>query len=203
MLSLFLILIYYSMFIYSNVFNGAVLEVINISVFVLLFILSIYYNKSNINKGIKSLRNDIKKHYKRIIVYSIITLITYSIVSIILGYFLENVITEETVADSNVIRVVINLLIWAPLTEELIFRCSLKKDIKNDTIFILISPLLFAGVHVLGNGLNLITLISSIPYILIGIYFTLLYIKIDNIIINILMHLLVNVIGVVMIISML
>ena len=203
MLSLFLILIYYSMFIYSNVFNGVVLEVINISVFVLLFILSIYYNKSNINKGIKSLRNDIKKHYKRIIVYSIITLITYSIVSIILGYFLENVITEETVADSNVIRVVINLLIWAPLTEELIFRCSLKKDIKNNTIFILISPLLFAGVHVLGNGLNLITLISSIPYILIGIYFTLLYIKIDNIIINILMHLLINVIGVVMIISML
>ena len=119
MLSLFLILIYYSMFIYSNVFNGAVLEVINISIFVLLFILSIYYNKSNINKGIKSLRNDIKKHYKRIIIYSIITLITYSIVSIILGYFLENVITEETVADSNVIRVVINLLIWSPLTEEI------------------------------------------------------------------------------------
>ena len=203
MLSLFLILIYYSMFIYSNVFNGAVLEVINISVFVLLFILSIYYNKSNINKGIKSLRNDIKRHYKRIIIYSIITLIVYSIVSIILGYFLGNVITEETVADSNVIRVVINLLIWAPLTEELIFRCSLKKDVKNNTIFILISPLLFAGVHVLGNGLNLITLISSIPYIVIGIYLTLLYIKIDNIIINILMHLLINVIGVVMIISML
>ena len=203
MLSLFLILIYYSMFIYSNVFNGAVLEVINISVFVMLFILSIYYNKSNINKGIKSLRNDIKKHYKRIIIYSIITLIAYSIVSIILGYFLENVITEETVADSNVIRVVINLLIWAPLTEELIFRCSLKQDVKNNIIFILISPLLFAGVHVLGNGLNLITLISSIPYIVIGIYLTLLYIKIDNIIINILMHLLINVIGVVMIISML
>ena len=203
MLSLFLILIYYSLFIYSNVFNGAVLEVINISVFVLLFILSIYYNKSNINKGIKSLRNNIEKHYKRIIIYSIITLITYLIVSIILGYFLESTITEETVADSNVIRVVINLLIWAPLTEELIFRCSLKQDIKNDTIFILISSLLFAGVHVLGNGLNLITLISSIPYILIGIYLTLLYIKIDNIIINILMHLLINVIGVVMIISML
>ena len=203
MLSLFLILIYYSMFIYSNVFNGTVLEVINIGIFVLLFILSIYYNKSNIDKGIKSLKKDIKKHYKRIIVYSIITLIAYSTVSIILGYFLENVITEETVADSNVIRVVINLLIWAPLTEELIFRCSLKKDVKNNTIFILISPLLFAGVHVLGNGLNLITLISSIPYILIGIYLTLLYIKIDNIIINILMHLLINVIGVLMIISML
>ena len=120
-----------------------------------------------------------------------------------MGYFLENVITEETVADSNVIRIVINLLIWAPLTEELIFRCSLKKDVKNNTIFILISPLLFAGVHVLGNGLNLITLISSIPYILIGFYLTLLYIKIDNIIINILMHLLINVIGVLMIISML
>ena len=203
MLSLFLILIYYSMFIYSNVFNGTVLEVINISVFVLLFILSIYYNNSNINKGIKSLRNDIKKHYRRIIIYSIITLIAYSIVSIILGYFLGNVITEETVADSNVIRVVINLLIWAPLTEELIFRCSLKQDVKNNIIFILTSPLLFAGVHVLGNGLNLITLISSIPYIVIGIYLTLLYIKIDNIIINILMHLLINVIGVIMIISML
>lgn len=203
MLSLFLILIYYSMFIYSNVFNGTVLEVINIGVFVLLFILSIYYNKSNINKGIKLLKKDIKKHYKRIIIYSIITLIAYSIVSIILGYFLENVITEETVADSNVIRVVINLLIWAPLTEELIFRCSLKKDINSNFIFILISPLLFAGVHVLGNGLNLITLISSLPYIVIGIYFTLLYIKIDNIIINILMHLLINIIGVLMIISML
>ena len=65
-----------------------------------------------------------------------------------------------------------------------------KRVLSAVAIVLIFVPLLFAGVHVLGNGLNLITLISSIPYILIGIYFTLLYIKIDNIIINILMHLL-------------
>ena len=89
-----------------------------------------------------------------------------------------------------------------PITEELLFRSLLNKDIKNKQLLIVLSSILFAGVHVIGNGFNLITLINFIPYFIIGMYLGFLYRKTNNIVINIIMHLLINIIGVVMILTM-
>ena len=203
MISILMILLYYSMFIYGNLIKGPILTIVNLSVFVLLFILTIMFNKTIIKNDLCKLKNDFKTNIKYIIIYSIIAAIGYSVVSILVGSLLDSVvITEESVADSNLIQVFFNLLIWAPITEELLFRSQLNKNIKNKVLFIILSSVLFAGVHVLGNGFNYVTLLSSIPYLVLGIYFALLYKKTNNIIINIVMHLLINVIGVITILSM-
>ena len=203
MISILMILLYYSMFIYGNLIKGPILTIVNLSVFVLLFILTIMFNKTIIKNDLCKLKNDYKTNIKYIIIYSIIAAIGYSVVSILVGSLLDSVvITEESVADSNLIQVFFNLLIWAPITEELLFRSQLNKNIKNKVLFIILSSVLFAGVHVLGNGFNYVTLLSSIPYLVLGIYFALLYKKTNNIIINIVMHLLINVIGVITILSM-
>ena len=203
MISILMILLYYYMFIYGNLIKVPILTIVNLSVFVLLFILTIMFNKTIIKNDLCKLKNDFKTNIKYIIIYSIIAAIGYSVVSILVGSLLDSVvITEESVADSNLIQVFFNLLIWAPITEELLFRSQLNKNIKNKVLFIILSSVLFAGVHVLGNGFNYVTLLSSIPYLVLGIYFALLYKKTNNIIINIVMHLLINVIGVITILSM-
>ena len=203
MISLLLVLLYYSMFVYGNLLKEPLLTIINIIVFVLLFILTLISNKEIIKCDLSKLKKDFKQHIKSIIIYSIIAAIGYFISTIIVGLLYDSmVITEETVADSKLIQVFINLLIWAPITEELLFRSQLNKIIKNKVIFIILSSILFAGVHVLGNGFNYLTLLSAIPYIVIGLYLSILYKKTNNIIINIVMHLLINVIGVITIISM-
>ena len=202
-MSLLLIILYYSMFIYGNMLKGTTLTVVNIMVFSLLFILSVYFNLKLIRKNIKSFKTDIKENIKPIIKYSIIALIGYIIATILVGLLIKtNSINKNTVADSSLLQVFFNLLIWAPITEELIFRALLKKDINNNTLYILMSSLLFAEVHVIGMGFKMNTLISILPYLVLGIYLALLYKKTNNIIINILMHFLINVIGVIMILTM-
>ena len=205
MKSILLLLIYYSMFIYSNYLNGTLFNIVNISMFIILMILSIILNINNIKDNKKSLKDDLKNNKSIIIKYTIIAIISYIISTILVGVIADSanlVISEELVDDSNLIQVFINLLIWAPITEELLFRCLMKKDINNKYLYIILSTLLFVGVHVLGNGLNIITLINSLPFIVMGLYFSILYLKIDNIIINIVMHLFANIVGVVMILSM-
>ena len=130
-------------------------------------------------------------------------IIGYIIATILVGLLVKtNSINKDTVAESSLLQVFFNLLIWAPITEELIFRALLKKDINNNTLYILMSSLLFAEVHVIGMGFKTNALISMLPYLVLGIYLALLYKKTNNIIINILMHFLINVIGVIMILTM-
>lgn len=203
MISLILIILYYSMFIYGNIFKGTTLTVINIMVFGLLMILSIYFNLKLIKKDLKSFNGNIKKNIKPIIKCSVITLIGYIIATVLVGVLVKtNSINKDTVADSNLLQVFFNLLIWAPITEELIFRAQLKKDVGAGLSYVIFSSFLFAEVHVLGNGFNINSMISMIPYLVLGIYLALLYNKTDNIIINMLMHLLINVVGVIMILIM-
>ena len=203
MISLLLVLLYYSMFIYGNLLKEPLLTIINIIVFALLFILTLIFNKEIIKCDLSKLKKDFKINIKSIIVSSLIAVIGYFIATIIVGVIIDSVvITEETVTDSNLIQIFINLLIWAPITEELLFRSQLNKDIKNITLFIILSSVLFAGVHVLGNGLSFITLLTAIPYLVIGLYLSILYKKTNNIIINIIIHLLINIVGVITILLM-
>jgi len=203
MISLILIILYYSMFLYGNILKGTPLTIVNLIVFGLLFILSIYFNIKTIRTDLKSFKVDLKKNIKTIIKYSLITLIAYILGTILVGLLIKtNSINQDSVSTSNLIQIFFNLLIWAPITEELLFRSQLKKDIGNNISFVVFSSILFAEVHVIGNGFNLNSLISMIPYLILGIYLSILYKKTDNIIINILMHLLINIIGVIMIITM-
>ena len=203
MISFILIALYYSMFIYRHFLTSDMIAIADFIIFISLFTFSIIYNFKILRRHLKRLLNDIKINIKSIIIYSIITAIIYFVATFIIGYFMQSfAITKEAVQDSDLTRVFINLLIWAPITEELLFRSLLNKDIKNKQLLIVLSSILFAGVHVIGNGFNLITLINFIPYFIIGMYLGFLYRKTNNIVINIIMHLLINIIGVVMILTM-
>ena len=79
-------------------------------------------------------------------------------------------------------------IIWAPIVEELIFRGSLRRFIKNNKIFIVISAVVFGLLHTIVEATLTNVLFMAIPYMVIGGFFAYLYAKTENICTNIFSH---------------
>lgn len=79
--------------------------------------------------------------------------------------------------------------ITTPFVEEGIFRLGISKIIKNKYLFIITSGLVFGFLHIFPTDLNIIyALISSIPYVTMGMVLAYIYKKEDNIYYSIILH---------------
>jgi membrane protease YdiL (CAAX protease family) len=109
-------------------------------------------------------------------------------------YFITNggIATNEESVRALINKVPLYMLfdvsIYAPITEELIFRKSFKDFINNKYIYVLASGLVFGGLHIITSLDTLSGLLYLIPYGALGITFAMLYKKTDNIFSTILMH---------------
>lgn len=90
-----------------------------------------------------------------------------------------------------------NTVIYAPLTEELTFRKSIKDAISNKWLYIIISGLVFGMLHIASYITTPIDLVYLIPYGALGISFAMLYYKTDNIFSTISMHAMHNLLAVI------
>ena len=146
-------------------------------------------DKLKTRKGIIS---DLVKYFIIFMIVKIFSGVVESIISLILGYNLtesenQNIIVEIT--KEAPILMLIATTILAPIVEEGIFRLSLRKVIKNNYLFILISGSIFGFMHIFPTNLSLsIALTQSIVYVAMGFYLAYIYVETDNIWINILLH---------------
>ena len=85
-----------------------------------------------------------------------------------------------------------DVAIYAPFTEELIFRKGFRDIFKNKWIFIIASGLTFGTLHVLSSLTSASALLYLIPYCSLGIAFAYSYYKTNNIFSTISMHMLHN-----------
>ena len=89
-----------------------------------------------------------------------------------------------------------NVAIYAPITEELIFRKSIRDFISNKFIYCLVSGIIFGGLHVISTINTPIDALYIIPYSALGISFATLYTKSNNIFSSMSMHALHNTIAI-------
>lgn len=82
------------------------------------------------------------------------------------------------------------LLMFSPFIEELVFRLNLRKVYKNSIVFIIISSVLLGLYYLIYNDLNIL----FISYYLVGLFLSIMYVKTDNIIINIISRIIYNLI---------
>lgn len=149
----------------------------------------------------KTLKNDFKdyfnKHFIKNIKLSIkywifgltIMFISNFIIAIVMnGQIAQNEEAVRDFIDMAPIYMAFQLAIYAPLTEELIFRKSIKDFISNKYLFAIISGLIFGGLHALSSINSLASLLYLIPYCSLGIVFGLLYGKTNNIFSTISIH---------------
>ena len=157
----------------------------------LLFILM--YRKTLIRDFKNFFNKDVKNHLKEafstwLIGFGIMIASNLLITIITNGTLAQNEESVRTLIDSYPIYMLFQLMIYAPLTEEIIFRKSIKDFCTNKIVYIITSGLVFGGLHVITSLTSPQGLLYLIPYCALGCVFAYLYQKTDNIFSTITIH---------------
>ena len=142
---------------------------------------------------ISYLKNFKKEHIKTIIIYEIIGFILMMLSNYIINYIIiPNGISNNELGNRELLynyKLIypIILCILIPFLEEITFRLEFKKNIKNNKLFIFTSSITFGLLHILSTT-KYIELLYIIPYTILGLTFSLIYNKTNNIFSNIIAH---------------
>lgn len=169
----------------------AIMFLINLSLMIMLFI---FYSKS-IKENLKDLKLNFKSYIKDNFKYYVIGLLIMIISNIIISFFIEGNSTNETLIREYInimpIYMIFSSCIYAPFTEEMVFRKSLRNCFNNKVLYILLSGLIFGSMHLLSAN-NLVELVFLIPYSSLGCVFAYMYYKTNNIFVPMTFHMVHN-----------
>ena len=150
----------------------------------IVIVFAIIYHKSLIEK--------IKKLTKKDIIYTVVVAVILIILNEIMSRILISANVEMQNQDAIIeayknskILMTISIALFAPFIEEMVFRYSFSTLIKNDTLFIIISSLVFGLLH----GIGIVTIL----YVMLGALLALIYLKTNkNVIASTIAHILNN-----------
>lgn len=185
----------------NDINDKAYIIYLTLSNLILITIFILIYRKSLIDdfkKFIKKPLNILETSFKYWFIGFIIMVVSNLIITYILNKGLAG--NEQEVRnyiDSFPLFMLFNTVIYAPLTEELTFRKSIKDITNNKWFYVLTSGLVFGMLHIVSYITNWTDLIYLIPYGSLGISFALLYHKTNNIYSTISMHAMHNLLAVV------
>lgn len=169
----------------------AIMFLINLSLMIMLFI---FYSKS-IKENLKDLKLNFKSYIKDNFKYYVIGLLIMIISNIIISFFIEGNSTNETLIREYInimpIYMIFSSCIYAPFTEEMVFRKSLRNCFNNKVLYILLSGLIFGSMHLLSAS-NLVELVFLVPYSSLGCVFAYMYYKTNNIFVPMTFHMVHN-----------
>ena len=181
-----------------NTLNDTTIYIITLinDILFLTILISIYYK--SIKKNLfQYFKYNLKENLKTSISYWLIGLgimvVSNLFIAIIMnGQLADNEETVRNMIDIAPLYMLFQLAIYAPISEELIFRRSIRDIFDNKWLYALVSGLIFGGLHVISSITNLTSLLYLIPYCSLGIVFALLYYKTNNIFSSITVHALHN-----------
>ena len=155
-----------------------------ISYLTIVIVFAIIYHKLLIEK--------IKKLTKKDIIYTVVVAVILIVLNEIMSRILISANVEMKNQDAIIeayknskILMSISIALFAPFIEEMVFRYSFSTFIKNDTLFIIISSLVFGLLH----GIGIVTIL----YVMLGALLALIYLKTNkNVLASTIAHILNN-----------
>lgn len=159
-------------------------------------IICLILNKE-ISKAIKDIKKNHKEYFSKYLKYWFLALIIMAVSNILISFINGGAIAgnEETIRQTfskAPVYMFISAVFLAPLLEELTFRQGIRNIFSNDLVFIIISGLVFGGLHVVGNVNSVIDLLYLIPYCTPGFIFAYIMTKTDNVFVSMGIHFLHN-----------
>ena len=165
---------------------------------ILIIILFILYFKT-LKEDLKKLKGNFYNIIDSGIKYWLIGLLGMVISNIIISLVITQAqagneeSVQQLISSSGLLSLII-VGILAPIIEELTFRKAPRDLFQNNTIYVLISGLIFGALHVIFSLNSYWDLFYIIPYSSLGIAFSYMYVKTDNIYTSIIMHMFHNVV---------
>lgn len=197
-----LTLAYSTQFIIPNFINSLTMAIVfDIIYNVLIFVLVLYVFRKRLNRDFKAFKENFGSYIGYIFKWWAIMLglsFLAAIVRIVLGGALET--SNQAGLNSMPLWYVGPLaIIWAPFVEEGIFRGGLRRFVKNDKLFIILSAVLFGLLHTIGSETGIYNIIvQSLQYMVMGGVMAHVYTKTNNICVNMGIHCVQNTLGVLM-----
>jgi len=187
---------------WPDIINEFFLKTLNINIYIYLSILDIITLFTVVfvfKNELKESLNNFKIHFKDYMKYLLFSLVIFAYLSAIVGIICNLIVGEipenQSILESyNYLYLIFGSVIFAPIVEEIIYRGILRKFIKHDKLFIIVSAILFGVAHVIGSS-SLIQYIYILDYGLSGLYLAYLYTKYNNIYLNISAHFFINLIA--------
>lgn len=173
-------------------------------------IIIFFIYKETLIKDFKKFKKNFKDEFDLAFKYYFLGLIIMIASNLIISIFFSNAIANNEESIRSLIKLYpyymfFSVSLYAPFTEELIFRKSIKDSIfafKNNKItkylYIFISGLIFASLHVITSATSPLDYLYIIPYLALGISFSALYTKSDNIFSSMAMHSMHNTIAIIL-----
>lgn len=159
-----------------------------ISLYLLQVVLLVIPMANELKRDFIVFKNNFKLYLAKMLPRFGVIMIVYFICNFSLMLFIDNIPTNQAILNDLPIYITAILaIIIAPLIEELMFRGFIKKFVQNNFLFIILSSLIFGGLHIaVADSLKQILFI--IPYSILGFAFSLNYVKTRNIASNIFLH---------------
>ena len=208
-IGLTVIFIYFaSAFIQGPIFNlfnidSAFLSISFVIIYQLMVILTIMYiYKEELATDFKEFRNNRKQYMKPCAKYLLLSFLLVGISNAIIMQISNMDMArnqEEIVKLTNALPLVSIILavMFAPILEELVFRLSIRKVCGNkNLLFIILSGVIFAALHVIGVSETWQEYLFIISYSIPGFIFAYALVKSNNIFVPIVLHTINNAIGV-------
>lgn len=201
-----LVLAYSTQFIVPNFIDNVIFGVIyEIAFYILVFTLVIYIFSKRLKRDFRALKDNFSTYIGYVFKWWGIMLGISLVVGIIRMFLGGSGVTEnQGILNSLPLWYVAPLaMIWAPVVEEGIFRGGLRRFIKNDKLFIVLSAILFGLLHTIGSEMGIYNIfIQSLQYMAMGGVMAYTYSKTNNIFVNMGIHCIQNTFGVLMMLLM-
>ena len=188
--------------IFDNIFSflkleGIYLEIYSILKYLIFPILLFIIYKDELIENLKRFKNKVLDYLPNIITPYFMGFMVMLISNMCLIYILRlgqaaNEQQLNELSEMYPVYVFVASCFIGPFIEEIVFRFCLRKIIRNDKLFIILSGVIFGLLHVLFNMNGILDLLFVIPYGSLGCAFAYMYVKTDNIWTTISVHTLHN-----------
>lgn len=177
--------IYFSQSFIPN-FNNYFISIIK---YLIVLGLLIFIFKDNLKRDLIAFKDGYKEYFSFVIPRLGIMYVIYFILSFIVVLINKDMPVNQQQIEALPIWFTFPLAaLLAPIVEEILFRGCIRRFIKNDILFIIVSGIVFGLLHTISEGSIIGALIMMIPYSVLGCGFAYLYAKTNNITNNILCH---------------
>ena len=160
------------------------LDLIILTIYIIIFRKTIVPDFNDFKKNGKKYINENAKYY---LIGLAIMVISNNIISIFLG-MPENEEANRALINSLPVSSFLSVVIFAPITEELMTRVVMKDKFKNKWIYIILSGFIFGALHVIFSLNTVWDLLYIIPYGSLGSVLAMMYDNSNNVWTNIFYH---------------
>ena len=167
-------------------------EIYNISLEIIMIIIIIVLFKDYFKKSLTDLKKNHFNYFKKYLKYYIlgvaIMMVCNSLIMALGGSTSDNETLVRNQFNFYPIYTFICAVFLAPILEESVFRVSFRKIFKNDILFILMSGLVFGGLHLIGMLDSPLILLYLGAYSALGFVFAFMLAKTDNVFVSMMFH---------------